>query len=45
MIEKKDLIVIAIGYFLGVAAGFLYGLRSGKTRFWRMPGASWRVRK
>jgi len=45
MIEIKDIIAIGLGYIAGFVAGFLYGLRSGKERFWRMPSASWRVRK
>ena len=45
MISKADLLVILVGYVLGLVAGFLYGIKSGKTRFWKMPSASWRVRK
>jgi len=45
MIEVKDLVAIFLGYLLGFVAGFFYGLRSGKERFWRMPSASWRVRR
>ena len=45
MIEVKDLVAIFLGYLLGFVVGFFYGLRSGKERFWRMPSASWRVRR
>ena len=45
MIPRSDLLVIILGYVCGVVAGFFYGLKSGKERFWRMPSASWKVRK
>jgi hypothetical protein len=45
MISTTDLIVIAVGYLLGLGVGFWYGMRSGKDKFWRMPSSSWKVRK
>ncbi len=45
MITKWDIAVIAAGYVVGLVAGFVRGLNTGKDRFWRMPGSSWRVRR
>jgi len=45
MINTTDLMVIGMGYVIGLAIGLYYGIRSGKTKFWRMPGNSWKVRK
>ncbi len=45
MISKTDLVVIAVGYVMGLALGYWYGMKSGTQRFWRMPSASWKVRK
>ena len=45
MIEVKDMVAIALGYALGFVAGFFYGLRSGRVKFWKMPSASWKVRR
>ena len=45
MIAKSDLVVIVVGYVLGLIAGFLYGLKTGKEKFWKAPSASWRVRE
>ena len=45
MISGTDLVVIALGYAAGLAVGFVRGLKSGKERFWKMPSASWKVKK
>ncbi|MBR9689312.1 MAG: hypothetical protein GOV01_00210 [Candidatus Altiarchaeota archaeon] len=45
MISRTDLLVILVGYAIGLGIGFWYGMRSGKQKFWRMPGSSWKVRK
>ena len=45
MISKTDILVIALGYAAGIAVGLARGLKSGKERFWKMPGASWKVKK
>ncbi len=45
MIYLQDLAVIALGYFIGLFIGFIAGCKRAKKRFWKMPSASWRVRK
>lgn len=45
MISRTDLIIIAIGYITGLAVGYWYGMKAGAQKFWKMPGASWKVRK
>ncbi|MBR9681083.1 MAG: hypothetical protein GOU98_04670 [Candidatus Altiarchaeota archaeon] len=45
MINTTDLLVIGAGYVIGLVIGTVYGIRSGKQKFWRMPGNSWKVRK
>lgn len=45
MIVRNDLIVIVVGYALGLAIGFIRGVKAGKDKFWKMPSASWRARK
>ena len=45
MISQTDLIIIAVGYISGLALGFWYGTKAGSQKFWKMPGASWKVRK
>lgn len=45
MISGTDMLIIALGYAAGLAVGVVRGLKLGKERFWKMPGASWKVRK
>lgn len=45
MISLMDIIIISAGYVIGLAVGFLRGLKLGRDRFWKAPSSSWNARK